>query len=276
MRFFVGLHHPSDAKHFGCCLISVNALRPKRQIIGCGDWILDSGAFTEISRFGGYRESPAAYARDIARWSTAGRLLAAVSQDYMCEPMMLAKTGLSIREHQQKTIERFVSLSGELAALGCNVPILPVLQGYAPEDYARHVEMYGGLLSPDAWVGVGSVCKRNGSVQSIVDVLSTIRDVAPRLRLHGFGLKTSAISAPVVRVLLESADSLAWSYQARKQGRDQNDPNEAARWARRFGFDRNGMCRETWRTIGVNEGEDWQTPADLWKFESEAGEEAAA
>jgi hypothetical protein len=33
------------------------------------------------------------------------------------------------------------------------------------------------------------------------------------------------------------------------QRRTQNDPNEAVSWAARFGYDRSGMNRETWRTI---------------------------
>lgn len=259
MRFFIGLHHPSDARHFGACLVSVNALR-RRQWFRVSDWMLDSGAFTEISRHGGYREGPEAYAREIVRWSSSGRLLAAVTQDYMCEPAVVEKTGLSVLRHQELTIERYDQLSEELRRLACPTLLLPVLQGYAPTDYARHVEMYGERLAPDAWVGVGSVCKRNGSVQAIVDVLGAIWDVAPRLRLHGFGLKTNALRAPVIRSLLYSADSLAWSFHARKQGRDSNDPNEGKRWARGFGVDDEGVGRESWRSIGITENDDWQTP----------------
>jgi hypothetical protein len=263
MRFFVGLHHPSDARHFGCAFLSVNALR-KRKTLKIGDWILDSGAFTEISRHGGYRDSVSAYAAEVERWSSSGRLLAAVSQDYMCEPVIIAKTGLSVLQHQELTIERYDALLEEIQRRGCSVPILPVLQGYAPEDYVRHVEMYGARLAPDQWVGVGSVCKRNGSLDSILDVLGAISDAAPQLKLHGFGLKTNALRAPVVRALLYSADSMAWSFHARKQGRDANDPAEASRWAASFGVDSEGLTRETWHTIGVDEADDWQTPRDAW------------
>ncbi len=282
MRFFFGLHHPSDAKKFGCCFISVNALRPKQQIVGCGDWILDSGAFSEISRHGEYRESVAEYAAQIVRWTEAsragraGRLLAAVSQDYMCEPLIVEKTGLSVLRHQQKSIERYDALLGELRKVGCETPILPVLQGYAPSDYARHVEMYGERLDPGAWVGLGSVCKRNGSLSSILDVLGAVHDVAPGFRLHGFGLKTNALQAPVVRALLYSADSMAWSFHARKQGRDGNDPREAMAWARKFGVDLDGLTRETWRTIGINDADDGQTPRELWRFEEPTAEVEAA
>jgi len=263
----VGLHHPSDAKHFGCCFISVNALRPKKMIKGCGEWIMDSGAFTEIFKHGRYRDSVEAYASEIVRWANnprAGLLLEAVSQDYMCEPDVLEKTGLDVPTHQRLTIERYDALAGELLRRGSRVPVLPVLQGYAPEDYVRHIGAYGERLGQGARVGVGSVCKRNGSLRSILDVLIAIREARPDLKLHGFGLKTNALSAPLVRAFLSSADSMAWSFHARMQGRNANDSNEAARWAERFGVNRDGYTRETWRTIGVNEADEWQTPAEAW------------
>jgi hypothetical protein len=264
VRFFVGLHHPSDARHFGAAFISVNALRARKSFPGVSDWILDSGAFTEISRHGGYRHGVEAYADEIVRWSSSGRLLAAACQDFMCEPHIIAKTGLSVERHQELTIERYDALRAALADRGCSVPVLPVLQGYKPEEYERHVAMYGARLAPDAWVGVGSVCKRNGSVSAILDVLYAVRDAAPWFRLHGFGLKTNALRCAVIRCcLLATADSMAWSFQARRQGRNANDPREARRWARRFGFDSDGNPRETWRTIGINEADDWQTPPEL-------------
>lgn len=260
----MGLHHPCDAQHFGCCFVSVNVLRKRKTLKHMGAWILDSGAFTEVSRHGGYRHSVATYADEVARWSRFGRLLAAVSQDYMCEPAILKRTGLTVEEHQRLTIERYDALLVELRARGCATPVLPVLQGYEPADYVRHLAMYGSRLTADHWVGVGSVCKRNGEIDSILDVFRTIYDAAPELRLHGFGLKTNALSAPVVRTLLWSADSMAWSFQARRQGRDANDPAEAARWMARFGVGRDGFTREMWRTIGINEADDWQTPREMW------------
>jgi hypothetical protein len=267
MRFFFGLHHPSDAKKFGAAFVSVNALAGKKSM-RVTDWIMDSGAFTEISRHGHYRASVAEYAAKIAYWSThtTGKLHAAVSQDYMCEPAILEKTGMTIEQHQALTIERYDALVRELRALGCDTYVMPVLQGYAPADYVRHLAMYGDRIEAGAWVGVGSVCKRNDDISAIVDVLGAISDAAPALRLHGFGLKTNALRSPVVRALLYTADSMAWSFQARVQGRDGNDPNEAAHWGRGFGVNRDGYTKETWRTIGVNEADTWQTPPPAdWK-----------
>lgn len=228
MRFFTGLHQPSDARHFDAAFISVNRLRTRKSAFVVGDWIMDSGAFTEISTFGYYRDSVDVYAREIRRWSSngTGRLLAAVAQDWMCEPHIVAKTGLSVETHQKHTIARYDALIAEEPG----VYILPVLQGYAPADYARHVAMYGDRLVPGAWVGVGSICKRNGDPGAIAAVLMAIKVVRPDLRLHGFGLKTTALANPLVRSLLETADSMAWSFAARRAGRNPNDWKEAIRW----------------------------------------------
>lgn len=192
--------------------------------MGVREWIMDSGAFTEISTHGHYRASVAEYARHINRWAFAGSgLVAAVAQDWMCEPHIIRKTGLSVAEHQRLTIERYDAL----LPLVPGVYVIPVLQGYAVDDYLRHLAMYGGRLAHGAYVGVGSVCKRNTNIRSIEAILSAIKEARPDLRLHGFGLKLTALSSAVVRGLLESADSMAWSYHARKNGRSANDWREA-------------------------------------------------
>jgi hypothetical protein len=229
VRFFCGLHQPSDAKHFDAAFISVNRLRDRKGPFLVGDWIMDSGAFTEISTHGHYRSSVAEYAGQIRRWATNGNLLAAVAQDYMCEPWIVARTGLSVTEHQRLTVERYDALRAEDTA---GVYILPVLQGYLPADYVRHLAMYGARLASGAWVGVGSICKRNANPRAVEAVLLAIAQARPDLRLHGFGLKATALRSALVFDLLATADSMAWSYHARKQGRNGNDWREAKRWIR--------------------------------------------
>jgi hypothetical protein len=56
--------------------------------------------------------------------------------------------------------------SRSTATLACSILLtftLPVLQGYSPRSYAAHLGCYGELLTLGQWVGVGSVCKRNGN-----------------------------------------------------------------------------------------------------------------
>jgi hypothetical protein len=229
MIFYIGLHQPSDAKHFRRAFISVNRLK-FRVSVGCPQWIMDSGAFTEISTYGFYRSSVDEYAQEINRWCfKESGLIAAISQDYMCEPWIVKKTGLSIRQHQTLTIERYDKL------LACNplVEIIPVLQGYEPRNYIRHLHQYGDRLKLKAYVGVGSICKRNRDINEILSVLLAIKAERPDLRLHGFGLKLTALSCAKVRRLLYSADSMAWSYSARYTG-GQNSWREAATWLRKI------------------------------------------
>ena len=230
MRFFVGLHQPSDARHFDAAFVSVNRLRNRKSNFVVGDWIMDSGAFTEISTHGHYREPVAEYANQIRRWKSCGNLLAAVTQDYMCEAHILAKTGLTVADHQRLTIERYDALVAE----DTGVYILPALQGWHPHEYVDHIRQYGNRLLHGAWVGVGGVCKRQGNINSIAGVLMAIHRERPDLRLHGFGVKTTALQSGLIQELLYTADSMAWSFAARKLGRNGNDWREARTWANRI------------------------------------------
>jgi len=231
MMFYVGLHQPSDAQHFERAFISVRRLRTRKMPFAVKAWILDSGAFTEILLNGGYQEPVETYAAEIRRWAKNGNLMAAVAQDYMCEPFMLEKTGLTVEEHQRLTIERYDAL---LACDTGGVYIMPVLQGYTPKEYVQHIRMYGDRLKPGMWVGVGSVCKRNGEPGAVAAVLRAVKHERPDLLCHGFGLKLTALADDEVRSLLHTADSMGWSYAARKQGRNGNDWHEAERFARRI------------------------------------------
>jgi hypothetical protein len=223
LEFYVGLHQPSDAKHFQRAFISISRLEDRKGPFEVGDWILDCAGFTKIKTHGGYPEPTSTFASQIRRWKMNGNLIAAVSRDYMCEPQMLAKTGMTVRQHQELTVKEYDALMAE----DTGVYIIPVLQGYEPDEYVRHLGMYGERLTFGMWVGVGSVCKRNVDVRAILAVLGAIKQSRPDLRLHGFGVKKTALANSTIRHLLFSADSMAWSYAARKQGRNANDYREA-------------------------------------------------
>ena len=135
------------------------------------------------------------YAAQLHRLHTQAVVQIAVAscQDYMCEPFMLAKTGLTVLDHQRLTIERYDALVDELDRLFDGVvpfKVLPVLQGFTIADYLRHIDMYGDRLTLGMWVGVGSVCKRQGRPAVIEDLLCAIKEVRPDLRLHGFRCET--------------------------------------------------------------------------------------
>jgi hypothetical protein len=184
MNFYIGLHHPGDARLFPRACLSINVLRKRKKQIDCPEVLVDSGAFTELVLHGGYRHPPEEYAVELWRLHKEGvvRIHAAVAQDYMCEPLILKKTGLSVAEHQRLTIERYDRLRPHAPPFH----IMPVLQGYTPQEYVSHIKQYGRRLVPGMWVGVGSVCKRNSDPKQIADVLSAIHCARPDLRLHGF------------------------------------------------------------------------------------------
>lgn len=230
-HFYIGLHQASDARYFDRCCINVQRLARRVKPLGCGELLLDSRAFRVLELHGEHQLTPLAYALLAARIARLCGQITVVTQDYMCERYIfdcrfrLLGVRFSVADHQRLTIARYDELSFYASRLGLSV--MPVLQGYSPAEYVSHVLQYGRRLKIGMWVGVGSVCKRNADPSAIRDVLYSIQRVRPDLRLHGFGIKTTSIAHPVVRQQLFSADSMAWSYAARKQGRDANDYREA-------------------------------------------------
>jgi hypothetical protein len=182
-----------------------------------GRWFGDSGAYIALTGSGTNRGEAHPWHFDEEEfagfWTRViddfGRPDFVSPQDMPCEPAALARTGLTVRDHIELTVDNFVRLR-EIAPW---VPWVPVLQGWEPEDYLYAVECYeraGVDLAAEPLVGVGSICRR-GSVPGIVRVLETL--AGRGYRLHGFGVKTEAL--PLIGHLLASADSYAWSDTAR-------------------------------------------------------------
>lgn len=213
VTLFLGTHQPCWLARLAVPLfVSHRRLHARRHLPrACADWALDSGGFSELSLFGGWRTKPRNYARAARRYmEEIGRLRWAAIQDWMCEPWMLRRTGLSLREHQRRTVDSFERLR-ELAP---EVPWAPVLQGWQLPDYLRHLEFYcrrGHELREERVVGLGSMCRRQGTAEAerIVRELAALG-----LRLHGFGFKIQGLAR--ASDALVSSDSLAWSFDARR------------------------------------------------------------
>jgi hypothetical protein len=129
----------------------------------------------------------------------------------MCEAEMLRRTGLSVLAHQQRTIANLV----ELRSIAPDLPFIPVLQGWTSGDYHDCIDAYekaGVDLFAEPVVGLGTVCRRQNTMSAALLVSGL---VACGLRIHGFGFKMTGLKA--VGHLLESSDSLAWSYHARRE-----------------------------------------------------------
>ncbi len=192
--------------------VSTRTLRSIKKLpVANTGWALDSGGFTEISLHGRWQTTAMQYVAEVKRYTEGiGKLDFASIQDWMCEPWVVKKTGLSIAKHQELTINSYLELNS-LAPLNW----LPVLQGYKLRDYLRHLEMYalrGVDLTKHILVGIGSVCRREATkeAEEIIRVLVS----EYKLKLHGFGFKIGGLRN--VAHLLTSADSMAWSFGARK------------------------------------------------------------
>lgn len=201
-------------------------------------WALDSGGFNHLRKHGLWRFDAETYANRV--WSYdryIGNLDWAAPMDWMCEDDVLAATGLTVLEHQQRTVANYVELVGwwwrledwwrgsqwdedEFASATRDpefCPFMPVLQGDTESAYLRCADMYeaAGVHLPDhPLVGLGSVCRREATSE-IVRIIERIKGEVD-VDLHGFGVKTGGIAA--YGDLLASADSQAWSLGARWRG----------------------------------------------------------
>ena len=174
-----------------------------------GPWALDSGGYTAPDQPPHrWILSPEDYAAEVARYaSTIGGLTWAAPQDWMCEPWIIEKTGLSVREHQERTVQNYLDLSHYHW-------FVPVLQGYTYEDYAHCIDLYeqaGVDLRQEPVVGLGTVCRRQATSE-IEDLITQL--AAHGLSLHGFGIKKLGLARYGQHLV--SADSMAWSADARR------------------------------------------------------------
>jgi hypothetical protein len=227
MMFFLGTHQPHwlrDPRFVSVPLfISRRRLSDYKKLPPTeGSFALDSGGFTELQMYGKWSLTSEQYAEEVSRYIKfyGPHLLWVAPQDWMCEPIVLtggkaargvvfAGTGLSIIEHQQRTVENFVALRKMLGDV-----VIPVLQGWYLTDYWRCQELYedaGVKLADEQTVGVGTVCRRQSTAEATT-IMTTL--ASDGLNLHGFGFKKGGVKN--CHTLLTSADSTAWSDTARR------------------------------------------------------------
>lgn len=211
MNFYLGTHHPNWLSELGVPLFVARQRMAGRKTLpkARAPWALDSGGFSEIATNGRWTVSEDQYVDEVQRFSSEIGLLDWVApQDWMCEPVMLARTGLSIAEHQRRTTESYLSL------LKRGIPVIPVLQGWEVGDYLDHAHQYEAVgieLARCPTVGVGTVCRR----QAMYEAEEIMRSLAALgLKLHGFGFKKAGLKR--CADVMYSADSMAWSYSARR------------------------------------------------------------
>jgi hypothetical protein len=213
MRFYLGTHMPShiektDVPLFISYQRLVNRKRPFKQQ---GPIAIDSGGFSQLSLHGKWTITAEEYVENLNRFveELDLKLDWAAQQDWMVEPFMLKKTGLTIKKHQEKTVKNYF----EILDNDPLVEIIPVLQGWELEDYYSHFDLFeeqGVELRKLKTVGVGSVCRR----QSNDEINNIMQSLANKgINIHGFGVKTNGLKK--YSNALCSSDSMAWSFGAR-------------------------------------------------------------
>lgn len=183
-----------------------------------GRWALDSGGFSELTIHGEWTVTPEQFVEEVHRFAgEIGDPDFVVCQDWMCEPQIregaanFKGTGLSVKEHQRRTVQNIL----DLMDLDSDVPWMPVLQGWEIHEYYEHLDMYDAAgidLHDFPALGIGSVCRR-GHTDEVEEMMTDLSRAD--LKLHGFGLKVKGLRRVAER--LASADSMAWSYQARRR-----------------------------------------------------------
>jgi hypothetical protein len=239
-RFYLGVHHADWLEELPVPMfVSHHTLAGRRTLPrAAAPWACDSGGFTQLDRDGTWHTTPEAYVAAVRRYrDEIGNLQWCAPQDWMCEPRIQAKTGLSVHEHQARTVGSYLRLK-ELAP---DLPFIPVLQGWnVPGDYdachARY-ERAGIDLTREPVVGLGSVCRRQAT-GAIALLASRFANLG--VRLHGFGVSTRGLGHFAADLV--SSDSMAWSLGGRYlhgcahgsgAKSEANCPHHALAWRRR-------------------------------------------
>ena len=168
-------------------------------------FMMDSGAFAVIQKYGKYPYTPEEYAEGIEKWHPD----IAWTMDYPCEPSAQKRGDYNPGKAQEMTIDNQIRL------LDLNASTQMVIQGWTINDYLENIDRIKdhGLLTEH--LGIGSVCRR-GQNREIARIIRAIRNNVPSwVKLHGFGIKVSVLKDTDARFYLHSVDSQSWGYEMR-------------------------------------------------------------
>lgn len=201
------------------------------------DWALDSGGFVAQRLYGGYRWTAAQYvlfAFDMQpRWWS--------SMDYCCEQEIAGSRG-EVDRRIIATVASLLECMGHQRQINdamesyALVEPMPVLQGRTADDYLRCAEKMQRFAFDEfpPLVGVGSVCRRHlHGEEGLVEILGHLDAQLPsHVRLHLFGVKSTALDHLRDNPRIASIDSVAWDFgermDARKEGRPRTQESRCA------------------------------------------------
>ena len=170
--------------------------------------IVDSGGFAFFSRWGEYPFSLESYLDLVYYVQDTHPLFRVATLDYPCEPEIDRSQLMTNEERITKTVSNAVLCVDTDKSL----PWLPVIQGYTIQEYLSCIEQYreAGLES-DYWA-IGSICSRKGSPYEIRNIVTKIKELHPKNKLHAFGLSLPYLADLQVFQSLYSSDSAAWNW----------------------------------------------------------------
>lgn len=114
VKFYIGIPGPYwITKMTFPFMISRRSFRSRKK--GCvsnQDYAIDSGGFSELSINGKWEITEKEYVGKIRYFiSLIEKVPNFISQmDWMCEPHVISKTGLSVKRHQINTVENYIRI----------------------------------------------------------------------------------------------------------------------------------------------------------------------
>lgn len=180
------------------------------------DAYLDSAGFVATQRYRGYDWTPSEYLDLCAahpwRWFAA--------MDFCVEPE-IAGDREAVHDRLSMTVASLRECRSAAAERGIASRLMPVVQGWAPNDYARCLDRMAFALEAPL-IGVGSICRRPlEGPNGVIAVIERINDELGSLpaKLHLFGVKTDAAAVLASHPRIASYDSQAYGVHARELAR---------------------------------------------------------
>lgn len=182
------------------------------------DAALDSAGFVAAVRYGDYRWTVDDYLDLVAshHWTWWAAM------DMCCEPQIAEDRPLRLLRIAA-TAALLWQCSRAARERGLPEP-MPVLQGWTAAEYLQCAEWLP-LWDWPGLVGIGSMCRRAvGGSDGVLAILDAVdRVLPPHVKVHLFGVKSTALDRVVHHPRVASMDSMAWDVRARvarRTGRD--------------------------------------------------------
>lgn len=171
----------------------------------CDKLFIDSGGFQATATWDmSFPYEP----RRLYEWAESIDADYVAMPDFACEPE-LHET--SVMHRVARTVEEHAYAQHQYDEGDYSFDLIPVLQGYYPEQYEACVRMFEqeGLIRD--YMAIGTVCKRD-SVNAIHNVVESIEQLLPNTEFHMFGMTLNAWKDRRMWGRFRSADTAAWNW----------------------------------------------------------------